>query len=261
MEQIYGPLYRAHGIGFYGEDAENLFDNPVKTCVMKVSESVAIRSWPTEESFEVGRIRAGDNLQVYGSIQLPGESRYYILNGRLVTNEGILGSGIGRQTRHPGLKFVAASHVEVVGNCGDVIDLSPVGHLLEEAPPLRVGNTAFTFNLPPDSCSFSLAPRQTTRFCPELWSNLEDCEEVENDYFASAINATSCQFDITKMTNDGWLYAEWRRGGRCGNDSNGWIPPVDRNRAFSTLDRRDLIVDDETEYPEVSECLEKFLDE
>ena len=257
MDQFYGPLYRAHGIGFYGEQAENLL-KPVKTCVMKVSQSVTVRAWPEVDSFEVGRIRADDNLQIYGKIQLPGEKTYYILHGQLVTKEGFI--GIGRETRHPGLKFVAASHVDVIGNCGDLIDLSPVGHLLEPVPPLRVGNPAFIFNLPARACTFSLEPRQTTNMCPEIWSDVNDCKEVENDYVPGALNTSSCRFDITKMTNDGWLYAEWRAGGACGQ-INRWIPPVDRNRATSTVERIDYIVYEETDFPDVSECLSKYYEE
>ena len=250
MDQFYRPLYLAHGVGFYGDEAEKLL-HPVPSCVMKAEQSVAARAWPEAKRLEVGRIRAGDNLLVYGKIKLPGQGTFYITRGQLVTSEGI--AGLGKQTRSGGQMFVAASHVDVVGKCDEVIDLSPIGHLLEPPPPLQE-STNMIINLPDETCGFLVHQHQSFRLCPEVWAEEDDCLLRENAF------TPTCDYDIKKISDDGWLYVEPSPvdAGYC--EYTGWIPPL-RNQARSTQQQVRKIIFGKTDYPEVLECLLGYFDE
>ena len=244
MYQFYKPLYVANGIKPEGEEAEKLL-NPVPSCVMKSSQAVAGRGWPEANRAEVGRIRQGDNFQVYGKIKLPGQEEFYITRGQLVTKERELLSP-RKETSLAGPMYIAASHVDLVGNCDDVQDLSPLADILE--PPTTNELAPTVINLPEESCPFEVKIGQVIKLC-----NFEggSCRERTNSNPGGV--SSDRTFHVKRITDDGRAFVQegaW----------SGWVPAI-RNDAGTTVAQLKIVGFGGVDYPEVSECLSKYYEE
>ena len=239
MWQFYGPLYLAHGIDPRGEEAEKLLD-PVPSCLMQSSQAVAGRAWPEADRAEVGRLRQGDNIQVYGKIKLPGQEEFYLTRGELAGEDGLM--------------YIAASQVGLVGNCDDVVDLSPLADKL--APPERDAVGPLIINLPEGACkTFDINARHYVETCKEYRG--ADC-------ITSLVNDARPDLDIahhfTKITDDGWAYMEPVENPSL--EHHGWVPAI-RNAVGSTgfLALPSVALIGGVDYPDVSECLDDFYKE
>ena len=239
MWQFYGPLYLALGIDPRGEVAEKLLD-PVPSCVMKSSQAVAGRAWPHADRAEVGRIRQGDNLQVYGKIKLPGQEEFYIMRGQV-------------QSDQAGLMYIAASQVDVVGNCDDVVDLSPLADKLdrplnddEELGPLII-------KLKEKDCpAFKIDNKQTITLCDEYGTTDCDADLINAGCSINCVNS----YRFTKITVDGWAYMEGPSDGL----HKGWVPVI-QNATKSNPDLLNKVAFGRVNYPKASQCVAKYYEE
>ena len=241
MWQFYGPLYLAHGIDPRGEEAEKLLD-PVPSCLMQSSQAVAGRAWPEADRAEVGRLRQSDNIQVYGKIKLPGQEEFYLTRGELAGEDGLM--------------YIAASQVGLVGNCDDVVDLSPLADNLESPPDNEVG--PLIINLPEKTCTFKVKVWQAVRLCSDIDGTR--CRQKVNRYGGQLINKERTLV-VTKITDDGRAYVEGAEDDDLLTSTYfGWVP-ARRNVGDSLLSLVGLAGFGGVNYPDVSTCLSKYYEE
>ena len=254
MWQFFGPLLVAHGIDPRGEEAKKLLE-PVPSCLMQSSQAVAGRAWPEADQAAVGRLRQGDNIQVYGKVKLPGQEEFYLTRGQLVTSEGWFGFGLGKQTSPAGLMYIPASQVDVVGNCDDVMDLSPLADKLDRPPNDDEELGPLVIKLEEKDCpAFKIDNKQKVTVCDEYGTT--DCD-------ADLINAgcsRNCEnsYRFTKITVDGWAYME--RIDQPGLEHYGWVPVI-QNATNSNSDLLNKVQFGRIDYPKASQCVAKYYEE